>query len=795
MSASSPIFVCNRCNKVYDHKDILEKHESRCWVQQAEKSLSSRKTRFPPLPSNPLPLQTDELSTLHIEERNDDTNAIPIYSTTDADDSVIECLDEEDLEDLELEDETIEDIHDETCSGNGSERTQSFFPSELLFRIFCEMPLVPRITVSYSNKNIRVCYKCSSVGCQFIASGKVRDDDSWLGIFAPHSCQFTEEAKTNDNRCRFTTRTLDLIIQPLLNKDLAQKTSTLIEAVKNLYPAIAANVPTRTWSRRMVAAREKFMPLTHIRDICEMHQALADFNVETMVTEANVSLYICTSAIFPWAKELWSQGFTPSVISLDFTHSIHGTYATATTKLCGSFLLALGVFHFPGNETLQNWQKVIDCIVHHFPGCKVFKTDGFHGINKIIKDAIHMRCIIHLSESLQKLLKGASVKSEVSFASKQPTWDTFRPAFRAIYLKNPKIAQYLCPALALSMSSTSTANSSANDNHNNHNNDDDNEGGDDIDNGDNDDDNEGDDDDNNGGDDDQYEIDNEHMTRINSPDSAQLTQWKELNEQESLETCPVIWSTIQILSKNVSVQGDCTSNSCESFHSLIRHAKRIPFPLSLFEICKISLAQLLKIRTKISKIPTLLTAAYQQRLVKSQSNAPNYAFVPGSLIRNAFSIVSFRVSKTPLVLTSHRTIDILNRSCSCSYWQTWHLPCPHVIVGVSLNLLTLKDTIAKYMNVPLLSEFLDPYPIPYLPTPLDILTAISEHEGSALSLPPIVEKSGRPKQSRYKSSLELRKKRTTSATSSSTSEVSSKKPRKTRFDKGKSRKVVSDPHI
>jgi len=278
------------------------------------------------------------------------------------------------------------------------------------------------------------------------------------------------------------------------------------------------------------------------------------------------------------------------------------------------------------------------------------------------------------------------------------------------------------------------------------------------------------------------------MTRINSPDSAQLVQWKELNEQESLETCPVVWSTIQILSKNVSVQGDCTSNTCESFHSLIRHAKRIPFPLSRFEICKISLTQLLKIRTKISKITNLLTAVYQQRLIKSQLNATNYAFVQGSLIRNAFSIVSFRVSKTPFILTSHRTIDILNRSCSCSYWQTWHLPCSHVVVGVSLNLLTLQDTIAKYMNVPLLSAFLDPYPIPYLPTPLDILAAISDHEGIALSLPPIAEKSGRPKHSRYKSALELRKKRTT-ASANSASEASAKKPRKTRSDKGKARKV------
>lgn len=259
---------------------------------------------------------------------------------------------------------------------------------------------------------------------------------------------------------------------------------------------------------------------------------------------------------------------------------------------------------------------------------------------------------------------------------------------------------------------------------------------------------------------DRQEFNESHLSACTdwAPDAS--FQW---TISEVLGTCPVIWATIQIiLIKGSAINGDATSNSCESFHNLIIPARSLPFPLCVFEVANICLRQIHQLRTRVFELgPDVhLSQPFQDDLLSRFEKSKMYSVSE----KNGYSpqksnlddkIIGFHCSKTPNLIETLQKVDLAARSCSCEYWQNSQLPCVHVLVAVRLRLIKINECVAKYLSVSHLRDFFNNYQIPTSVSPDEIKNLLeSPGLSQSMKLPPLPKKTGRPKNKRIPSSWE-----------------------------------------
>jgi hypothetical protein len=102
---------------------------------------------------------------------------------------------------------------------------------------------------------------------------------------------------------------------------------------------------------------------------------------------------------------------------------------------------------------------LLKTLAEHFGGLVpsrslVVVTDGFAGLTEHIKtkyanDFVHVRCIQHLAESLQKTFKGKCVTTHLWRAARATHLKDFIETMHTAWTINPKAVEYLCPRVVL----------------------------------------------------------------------------------------------------------------------------------------------------------------------------------------------------------------------------------------------------------------------------------------------------------------------------------------------------------
>ena len=740
-------------------------------------------------------------------------------------------------------------------------KTRMSFQTELDFRVFAETPCEHTLVIDRVRKvgdRSYISYACADPACSFRLNGSGKSEDStWTVRHVPHSSNCVSEPPKS---CRFRSRTLDLIIQPLLDARLATNKREILVVLeaRGIYRDIMADVSSRKLDRRILECRKNIIPMEYILDICRLYEKTGLANVTTFfATDTSNSAFPSTSTpassssigstasfvptvstsstsatsletpsssssslsvsptssveqiseitdmryssnslpaqfparlastntyshmfvAFPWAKNMWRTHIIPRTVSMDFTHCEGGVMATATVKLAGCKVLTIAFGHVGGNESLLSWEKFLLFLEEHFPGMlshpSIIKTDGFPGVGALLArlgTAVHVRCIWHLGDSIQKLVKGPSLRSWLCWAARQNAFSTFVSGLSIGYEKNEKIIEYVCPALAFAFKNNITIDydfkpeeeatddpmplSSLTRRHS------DSDG----------------DEDEDGIPDDSSDDENisepdvsPNVEMVNIPSGGVWIpppgfQW---NQKSIMSTCPVIWSTVHLQTLNLTVSGDCTSNTCESFHSVIKRDRHRPFPSNIFFVVETCFRQLQKIYTLIDKeSPAPLLKKFNLNFLKREAKSMDYVLVSNSIVKNVDgTIISCKVSSLQGIadVSNHKTVNFLEKSCSCLWWQTFLVPCVHPLAAIrTITSITKNDLLSDIMSLPKIERTLQLFfeSSPRLPTPSEI-SDIKRIPSlfPKISLPVLPTPKGRPRGKRIRSILEVSAKR------------------------------------
>src|SRR3989338_4869553 len=211
--------------------------------------------------------------------------------------------------------------------------------------------------------------------------------------------------------------------------------------------------------RAVMKLREQILPLSLLPQWANwVNQNSHGYFVHVSHTASRV--YSSTLMVSGHVKALAAQKLITNVFRLDFTH----TYTQGQKGVIGSVVAKLGehwnlpciLLHAASNETLELWKKLIQAVLDHFAvPTIVLVTDGFAGLANLISEMsstyegqlIHVRCIHHLADSCQKLLKGKSIPSELWQASREIDVAAFTQTIHKCWLKNPAVTTFLCPTV------------------------------------------------------------------------------------------------------------------------------------------------------------------------------------------------------------------------------------------------------------------------------------------------------------------------------------------------------------
>jgi len=337
--------------------------------------------------------------------------------------------------------------------------------SELLCRLAIELgnlamsPLQVKRTPS--GKNPSGLYECAD--CMEYAAKYSYSHGSWKLYQTEHSNRCSRgpsKRLLGQRESSIHSRTIKLILDIIVLRDkfnLCFNRQHYQELIEHIYPQVWAQISsTRMLTRALTSYRENFVPIGNLPEFARFISInrLGEMQVNHAENVYQSTIYSCTPA-----RPLLER--VNPVFRLDFTHiygRARGVLGTAVIKLGGYIILPVVVVHVPTNENLLAWKMLLTAVVAFArstsnPPARVhICTDGFKGLGAAIErdfpEVVHFRCIHHLADSAQLLLKGKSISGHLWIASRQPNFKHFVKCFEVAWEVNPKICNLLCPVLA-----------------------------------------------------------------------------------------------------------------------------------------------------------------------------------------------------------------------------------------------------------------------------------------------------------------------------------------------------------
>jgi len=243
---------------------------------------------------------------------------------------------------------------------------------------------------------------------------------------------------------------------------------------------------------------------------------------------------------------------------------------------------------------------------------------------------------------------------------------------------------------------------------------------------------------------------------------------------------PHFWAAFQAPLRSVSMARDSTTNISEIFNRiLVAERKRLPAPLLFVHMMRaahklhISLRKLLETTCGKNMHDDVLPLSDRMRkvIVVSEEMARHLQVVAGSTtythLRHVrtFDVRSTLEESEEGALHATATVNVLEGTCSCGFWQSEQIVCCHVTAGINEHLVSWKQAIAPHLQP---AEFLLALQSSRwhtathkLPTPASTGSTTSVCFPRPANQP---DRPGRKKEKRYLSLMELLRKRRNSRT-------------------------------
>ena len=193
------------------------------------------------------------------------------------------------------------------------------------------------------------------------------------------------------------------------------------------------------------------------------------------------------------------------------------------------------------------------------------------------------------------------------------------------------------------------------------------------------------------------------------------------------------WSSVYFRSNKY---GEMSSNAAESFNAWIAKARHLPITNLVDDIR-------LKIMKQMSKRRKEGSVWNNEGICPEMNRRLEMAFNTGrTWTISTSSEYVFQVNAEKTV-----TVDLLDRTCSCGYWQINGLPCAHVVTAIAKSGLNLKSYVDRYFHV---EAYCDSYALSIFPVPTIEMPESSDV--NCVIMPPSTKKApGRPRERRLRS--------------------------------------------
>jgi len=236
--------------------------------------------------------------------------------------------------------------------------------------------------------------------------------------------------------------------------------------------------------------------------------------------------------------------------------------------------------------------------------------------------------------------------------------------------------------------------------------------------------------------------------------SSQATTFAEV-----AASMPFMFTNWQMVQLGGSALQNCSTNSAESWNSLILTQKKtLPTAPLICEIFKKMVDCFYSLQDKLLPeiAPQRLTLSEPwNRLLERQSEAQKNGYFivplqPQDVHEGTVRFITIRRTEAGFVRDNR--IDLQLKSCTCFYWQASGMPCSHVLTAIGSGFLTLENSIHKPLLIQPLFRFLEQVgPVP----PMRRFDAPRNSKSlQKLTLPPQPTQKGRPRLKRNKSTLE-----------------------------------------